>query len=221
MNKNILIIEDDETISLGLKKALSAEGYQVTCAFDGEDGVYLANTELPNLIILDIMMPFMNGFEVIAELRRDGNQVPIIVLSARVETQDKVRGLKLGADDYMEKPFSIDELLARVQRKLDIGRSKNLTFGDFNYNQLTTTLTSISTDTALTLTSKEIKLLDLLIKRDGQIISREKIITSIWGCDYEGTDRTVDNVILGLRKKIGKDHLLTIRGMGYRFMTKL
>ncbi len=218
MNHKILIIEDDENIQLGLKKAFERETYDVVQAFDGEDGVFLAKTENPDLIILDIMMPFMNGFEVISELRSDGSDTPIIVLSARVETQDKVRGLKLGADDYMEKPFALEELLARVYRKIGISIKEEYSFGDCIYSHKVSTLKI--EEKIIDLSGKEIKLLEFLLKRDGQIVSREQIIAAVWGSDYEGTDRTVDNFILGLRKKIGKEHLLTVRGLGYRFVTK-
>ncbi len=218
MNERILIIEDDENIQVGLKKALEQEGFEIVQAFDGEDGVYVAREDRPDLIILDIMMPFMNGFEVIAELRGEGDETPIIVLSARIEVQDKVRGLKLGADDYMEKPFSLDELLARVYRKLRGGQRDEVAFGDCLYNRKTSNL--VKSGETITLSGKEIRLLNFFLKRVGQVISREQIITSIWGYSYEGTGRTVDNFILGLRKKVGKNHLETVRGMGYRFVTK-
>ncbi|MDD0852106.1 response regulator transcription factor [Halobacteriovorax sp. GB3] len=218
MSHKILVIEDDENIQLGLKKALEAESFIVEQAFDGEDGVYLAGTVAPDLIILDIMMPFMNGFEVISELRGEGNEIPIIVLSARVETQDKVRGLKLGADDYMEKPFALEELLARVHRKLGSSIKEEVVFGEFNYSLKTSILRK--SDSAIELSGKEIKLIEFLLKRDGQVVNREQIISAVWGSSYDGTDRTVDNFILGLRKKIEKEHLVTVRGLGYRFMTK-
>lgn len=218
MSHKILIIEDDENIQLGLKKALQAERFQVEQAFDGEEGVYLAKTIAPDLIILDIMMPYMNGFEVISELRRDKELTPIIVLSARIETQDKVRGLKLGADDYMEKPFALEELLARVHRKLNTQIKQEKVFGEFVYDIEKSIL--LQNGEAVELITKEIKLLEFLLKRDGRIVTREQIIGAVWGDDYDGTDRTVDNFVLALRKKIGKDYLMTVRGMGYRFMTK-
>lgn len=218
MSHKILIVEDDENIQLGLKKALEAESFIVEQAFDGEDGVYLAKTVSPDLIILDIMMPFMNGFEVLSELRGEGNQVPIIVLSARVETQDKVRGLKLGADDYIEKPFALEELLARVYRKLGASMKEDILFGEYSYNLKKSTL--YKSGTSIELSGREIRLIEFFLKRDGQVVSREQIISAVWGSSYDGTDRTVDNFILGLRKKIEKKHLVTIRGLGYRFMTK-
>ena len=218
MNKTILIIEDDPHIRLGLNKALQMEGYQVLTANDGEQGLWLAQTESPALIVVDIMMPKMNGFEVIAALRSEGNETPLIVLSARTETQDKVRGLKLGADDYVEKPFALAELLARIERKLGSQTQQQVTFGDFNFDFKTECLSE--NGNTIVLSAKEIKLLQFMLQRVGQIVSREQIISAVWGGDYYGTDRTVDNFILGLRKKIGKVFLTTVRGMGYRFMTQ-
>ncbi|NQZ09914.1 MAG: response regulator transcription factor, partial [Algicola sp.] len=202
MNKTILIIEDDPHIRLGLNKALQMEGYQVLTANDGEQGLWLAQTENPALIVVDIMMPKMNGFEVIAALRSEGNETPLIVLSARTETQDKVRGLKLGADDYVEKPFALAELLERIERKLDSQTQQQVTFGEFNIDFKTECLSE--NGNSIVLSAKEIKLLQFMLQRVGQIVSREQIISAVWGGDYYGTDRTVDNFILGLRKKIGK-----------------
>jgi DNA-binding response OmpR family regulator len=218
MNKTILIIEDDPHIRLGLNKALQMEGYQVLTANDGEQGLWLAKTENPALIVVDIMMPKMNGFEVIAALRSEGNETPLIVLSARVETQDKVRGLKLGADDYVEKPFALAELMARIERRLGTVTQQQVTFGDFHFDFKTECLSE--NGQTIVLSAKEIKLLQFMLQRVGQIVSREQIISAVWGGDYYGTDRTVDNFILGLRKKIGKGFLTTVRGMGYRFMTQ-
>ncbi len=217
MKAKILVVEDDKHIQMGLKKSLELEGYHVEQAFDGEDGAYIARTENPDLIILDIMMPFMNGFEVISDLRGEGIDTPILVLSARTETQDKVRGIRLGADDYIEKPFSIDELLARVERKLNLSMKEEFCFGSFSFNQKTSQLIKDSVE--ISLSSKEIKMLNFFISRKDQVVSRDQIIQGVWGHHYEGTDRTVDNFILGLRKKIGKEHLSTVRGMGYRFVT--
>ena len=119
MTKSILIVEDDKNIQMGLSKSLRKKGFLVYQAFDGEEGVYFAKNNNPDLIILDLMMPFRNGFEVIADLRHDGDQTPILILSAKTRDEDKVRGFKLGADDFVSKPFAIEELLARINRKLD------------------------------------------------------------------------------------------------------
>lgn len=214
----ILIIEDDKIISNGLKQALENEGYQVQCAFDGDMGLYMAKTESPDLVIMDVMMPSMNGFEVTTELRRHGEQVPILILSARTESKDKIRGLDLGADDYISKPFDLDELLARVRRFLKKESQNVDEFGDCQYDW---GLRSLSCKkTAITLSTKERLLLELFLKRKNQIITREQILDNVWGSDYDGTDRTVDNLIVALRKKLGTEHLVTERGLGYRLVTK-
>lgn len=215
----VLIVEDDKVISDGLRQVLEGEGYEVACAFDGEDGLYMVKTEAPDLVILDIMMPNMNGFEVTTEVRRSGDSIPILVLSARTESQDKVRGLDLGADDYMTKPFDLDELLARVRRLLKKQHLENNQFGDFEYSWQDRTLSQHGS--FIQLQSKERLLLEFFLKRSNQIVSREQILDGVWGADYDGTDRTVDNLVVALRKKVGTQHLVTERGLGYRFVTKL
>lgn len=216
----ILVVEDDLVISKGLRLALESEGYEVILAYDGSDGLHKAKTEAPDLVILDIMMPEMNGFEVAMELRRGGDRVPIIVLSARTETADKIRGLDLGADDYVEKPFDLDELLARVRRHL--GRQLELVheFGECRYDWQLKLLQVKATGETVPLTAKERRLLEFFLRRAGQIVSREQVLDGVWGGDYDGTDRTVDNLIVKLRRKVGQDCLLTERGAGYRFVTK-
>ncbi len=216
----IIVIEDDKIISNGLRQALTKEGYDVKCAFDGDSGLYMVKTEKPDLVILDIMMPHMNGFEVTTEVRRLGDSVPIIILSARVETKDKIRGLDLGADDYMTKPFDLDELLARVRRQLRRELENDEDIGELIYSWKNRSLLNPATKEIMTLTSKERVLLEFFLRRKNQIITREQILDGVWGADYDGTDRTVDNVIVSLRKKIGTQFLLTERGLGYRFVTK-
>ena len=215
----VLIVEDDKVISDGLRQALESEGYDVVCAFDGDAGLHMVKTESPDLVILDIMMPNMNGFEVTTEVRRSGDNIPIIVLSARTESQDKVRGLDLGADDYITKPFDLDELLARIRRFIKKQHLENEKFGDFEYNWQDRTLSQ--SEKFVQLQSKERLLLEFFLKRSNQIVSREQILDGVWGSDYEGTDRTVDNLVVSLRKKVGSQHVVTERGLGYRFVTKL
>lgn len=215
----ILIIEDDKIISDGLRQALVSEGYEVSCAFSGDAGLYMVKTQSPNLVILDIMMPNMNGFEVTTEVRRSGDNIPIIVLSARTESLDKVRGLDLGADDYMTKPFDLDELLARIRRLIRREHAENESFGNFEYNWRDRTLSQYGK--FIQLQSKERLLLEFFLKRANQIVSREQILDGVWGADYDGTDRTVDNLVVTLRKKVGSIHVITERGLGYRFVIKL
>lgn len=220
MKESILVIEDDLIISNGLVQALEEEGYQTLVAMDGETGLHMAKTSSPDLLILDIMMPRLNGFEVVTELRRNGDQVPVIVLSARTDSRDKVRGLDLGADDYVAKPFDLDELLARVRRHLGRKTIQDHVFGEFVYEWRTRQLLLAEDRSAIALTAKERKLLEFFLKRDGQILSREQVLDGVWGDDYDGTDRTVDNLVVSLRKKLGSRFLQTERGLGYRFMTK-
>lgn len=215
----ILIIEDDKVISDGLRQVLESEGYEVACAFDGDTGLYMVKTESPDLVILDIMIPNMNGFEVTTEVRRSGDNIPILVLSARTESQDKVRGLDLGADDYLAKPFDIEELLARIRRLIRRQHLENEKFGDFEYNWQDRTLSQA--EKFVQLQSKERLLLEFFLRRANQIVNREQILDSVWGADYGGTDRTVDNLVVALRKKVGSQHVVTERGLGYRFVTKL
>jgi two-component system response regulator MprA len=219
MNHRILIVEDDKILSDGLKQAMEEEGHEVLIAMDGETGLYMAQTTQPDLLILDIMMPHLNGFEVITELRRGGDNVPVIVLSARTDSKDKVRGLDLGADDYVSKPFDLDELLARVRRHFGRRTANDQIFGSLIYEWKTRQLLSGTERHQVTLTAKERKLLEFFLKREGQIVSREQVLDGVWG-DYDGTDRTVDNLIVSLRKKVGSEYLLTERGLGYRFVTK-
>ena len=216
----ILIIEDDKVIGQGLVQALSHEGYEVNWATNGQEGLNRLKSFQPNLIILDIMMPQLNGFEVIAEIRRVGNTIPILVLSARTDSFDKVRGLDLGADDYLTKPFNLDELFARVRKQLKKTVAKEYLFGDFKFDQEKRLLTNTTTAEVVSLNSKELKLLELFMRREGQILTREIILDQVWGDNYDGTDRTVDNLIVSLRKKLNNLHILTERSLGYRFVTK-
>lgn len=213
----ILIIEDDRIIADGLKQAMEMEGHTVIAAYDGYDGLYAAKNENPDLLILDIMMPEINGFEVITELRRETNPVPIIVLSARTQSTDKVRGLDLGADDYMCKPFDLNELLARVRRFIDKGKKRVQLFGQFKYDWETQQLSN-KAGKPIVLSTKERKILEFFLNRPNRIVSREMLLDGVWSSEYDGTDRTVDNMIVSLRKKLGSKYLITERGVGYRFM---
>lgn len=216
----ILIVEDEKTIAVGLKRGLVAEGFEVIMAFDGEDGLYALQNESPDLAIVDLMMPLMNGFELTAEIRRLGINTPLIVLSARSESKDKVRALGLGADDYVTKPFDYDELLARIKRRLGASQCAKTEFGGFIYEWEKQSLFNVTSKSTVALNQRETKLLEFFLKRVDRPLTREQILNAVWGEDYEGTDRTVDNFVVMLRKKIGADHILTVRGGGYRFVTK-
>jgi two-component system response regulator MprA len=218
--KKVLIVEDDKSLSSGLALAVKGQGLSCIQAFDGEDGLHKARKMDPSLVILDIMMPHLNGFEVISELRREGFAQPILVLSARAATADKVRGLDLGADDYLTKPFELEEFLARVRRLLKVAPLGRCNIGDCHYDFDKRILYGKSED-RIALTPKELCLLEYFLKRDERLVSRESVLNAVWGDNYEGTDRTIDNLVVSLRKKIGESHIETIRGQGYRFVTKL
>jgi len=224
--QRVLVVEDDASIMLGLSINLEKEGYVVLRAEDGERGLELARRERPDLLILDIMLPRMNGFQVLQTARREGLNMPIIVLSARTGEMDKVTGLELGAEDYVAKPFSLAELLARVRAALRRGprpteapRSVH-TFGDARVDVPARTVSRRGEPVEMTAT--EFDLLVCLIEARGVALSRESIFARVWGPNHHGTPRTIDNFIQQLRTKLEPDpqrprHLVTVRGVGYRF----
>lgn len=225
--KLILVVEDDASISLGLRMNLEAEGHSVQVADDGEAGLALARELIPDLVILDIMLPRLNGLEVLRSLRQEGSTVPIIMLSARGAEMDKVIGLELGAEDYITKPFSLAELLARVKavlRRDAMSRpavSKQLVrFGDVEVHHETRQV--LRDGQPVELTATEFDVLWCLVDAAGRVMSREKILAHVWGPAHHGTVRTIDNFLLQLRNKLEPDpqdpkYLLTVRGVGYRF----
>ncbi len=215
--KKILVVEDDNSLAQGLLMAVRSQGWDAMRACDGEQALDMVRQSKPDLIILDIMMPRANGFEVVTELRRQGFAIPILVLSARNETRDKVRGLDLGADDYLTKPFEFDELMARVRRLLRLSPLGEVRFGNLTFD-LDKKLLLDGEGTRVSLVPKEILLLEYFLRSEGRIITRDMILNAIWGDDYDGTDRTVDNLIVSLRKKIGGTCIETVRGQGYRFV---
>jgi len=224
--ESILIVEDDPSIGRGLWQNLKFEGYSVQVATDGESGLRLAVDNKPDLILLDVMLPRLNGFEVLRELRRLEIAVPVIMLTAKGEEVDKVRGLDLGADDYMTKPFSLAELLARVRtalrrkRQLE-GKVERACFGAVEVDFVARTVTLGGKPVAMT--TRELDLLRLFITCAGQALAREEIVRRVWGYDYGGTDRTLDNFVSRLRQKLEPDQdrprfFQTVRGIGYRFV---
>lgn len=231
--QRILVIEDDPSIALGLRMNLEAEGYEVVLADDGELGVAKAQAEHFDLILLDIMLPKQNGYEVLMAMRNNRMRTPVLVLSARSTEIDKVMGLELGAEDYITKPFSVAELLARVRVALrrgprPDGDGKGSTsqvqawrFGDVEVNPATR---EVKKDGGLVdVTAKEFDVLAALIQAKGRVLSRQQIFDSVWGPNHHGTPRTIDNFVAQLRSKLEKDpqnpaHLMTVRGVGYRFV---
>lgn len=221
--ERILVVEDDPSIARGLASNLEFEGFTVQVAKDGAAALELAMARAPDLMVLDVMLPRMNGFEVLREVRRLGIECAVIMLTAKAEEVDKVRGLDLGADDYVTKPFGLAELLARIRAVLrrhgtgDVPKVVNV--GRAEIDLVARQLRVNGADVSCT--RKEMDLIELLIVRRGEALSREEIVTRVWGYDYEGTDRTLDNFVSRLRRKIEEDpshprHLLTVRGIGYR-----
>jgi two-component system, OmpR family, alkaline phosphatase synthesis response regulator PhoP len=222
----ILIVEDDESITLGLQMNLEAEGYSVVVAKDGEDGLARAKAERFDLLVLDVMLPRMNGFELIRSLRAGGETLPVIMLSARGEEMDKVMGLELGAEDYITKPFGLAELLARVKavlRRDGIVKRRGeqlLRAADLEVNPRTR---EVRRDGALVeLTATEFDVLWCLIEASDRALTREEVLLKVWGPGHHVTLRTIDNFVLQLRSKLEADpteprHLVTVRGVGYRF----
>jgi two-component system phosphate regulon response regulator PhoB len=219
----ILIVEDDRDIAEMVEYNLREEGYETTLALNGEDGVGLAKRHSPDLIVLDIMLPVMDGFEVCRTLKADERtaDIPIVILSAKSQETDKVVGLELGADDYVTKPFSPRELIARIRAVLRRGRgprsSGRIVAGDIVVDSARYKATVGGEELSLTLA--EFKLLELLARQPGVVLSRDRILEGISGYDAVVCDRTVDAHIKSLRRKLGKakDYIETIRGAGYRF----
>ena len=226
MADRILVIEDDRAILDGLRTALSAEGYEVECAQDGSTGLARARATAPALLILDVMLPGMSGFEVAKRLRDEGYATPILLLTARGEEDDRVLGLELGADDYVTKPFSLRELLARVRsmlrrtRPAPAKRTQLFEFGDVSVDFKRQAVKKAGRPVELS--AREYRILAYFIDHAGEMLSREQLLREIWGYDAFPTTRTVDNHILRLRKKIEDEpesprHILTQRGAGYLF----
>lgn len=219
----ILVVEDDLSILTGVSMNLRYEGYEVLQAQDGERGLEMAVTDAPDLIVLDVMMPRVNGYEVLRELRSRGVRTPVLVLSAKGMERDKVLGLDLGADDYVVKPFGVAELMARVKavlRRRWGNDGEVIRFGDVAVNLGTRAVTR--SQTPVDLTAQEFKLLAHLVSNPGRTFSREELLSGAWGFDYEGTPRTVDTFVRQLRQKLEPDpeeprFILTARGLGYRF----
>ena len=227
MDDEILVVEDDQNLLATLKYNLLKEGYRVITASDGAQAIEIARSEKPELIVLDVMLPKLSGFEVCRILRKD-TTIPILMLTAKTEEVDKIVGLEIGADDYMTKPFSMRELLARVRamlRRADM--SKPHPASEQNYLKTGDLEIDIGRHRAfcrsvpLDLTPKEYDLLVFLAKNKGFVFSREQLLEKVWGYDYAGDTRTVDVHIRWLRQKIEADptrprNILTVRGAGYK-----
>jgi two-component system alkaline phosphatase synthesis response regulator PhoP len=220
----ILIIDDEAEMVRGLGDNLRFDGYQTIGATNGADGLRLALSEAPDLILLDVMMPQMSGWDVCRELRRKGIDVPVIMLTARGEEVDRVLGLELGADDYVTKPFSLRELLARVRAVLrrpgPRQKAEALAFGDVRLHLRGRQVFKAGREVRLT--RKEFDLLRYLVEHPGEVLTRDRLLEEVWGYERFPTTRTVDAHVLRLRQKFEPDperpaYILTVHGQGYRF----
>ncbi len=223
--KTILIVEDDEALMLGLEENLTVAGYRVLKATSGPEGLKLALDRKPDLVLLDVMLPGASGYDVCRSLREKKVFIPVIMLTARKDEFDKLVGFDMGADDYVTKPFSIKELLARVKavlarREQPATGQEQYRFGDCVLDTPSRTLTLRGKDVPLTRT--EFDLLAYLLANEGKSLSRETLLRDVWGMEYYGTQRSLDTFVAMLRAKIEKNpksprHILTVHGVGYKF----
>jgi DNA-binding response OmpR family regulator len=231
--KHILVVEDEEHLAFGIKYNLEAEGYNVTTTIDGPSALKVIeeNPEVVDLVILDLMLPGMSGYAVCEALRQKGSDVPVLILSARTLVEDRVRGYDVGADQYLQKPFELEELLS-MTRNLIARRSKSnpgpgkeigpvFVFGRAEVNFDTFNVTVAGEQVRLTHT--EMKLLRYFVENEGSVVTRAELLEHVWGMSHMPTTRTVDNFIVNLRKYFEEDaanpkHFLSVRGAGYRFV---
>ncbi len=233
--KHILVVEDESHLAIGIKYNLTAEGYKVTAVGDGPAALQELeeHPEAVDLVILDLMLPGMSGYAVCERLREQGNMVPVLILSARTLSEDRIRGFEVGADQYLQKPFDLDELLSRVRNLLARHKQRaatqqtervvdsELIFGEARIN-FDTHQVSVG-DKQLRLTYMELKLLRHFAEHEGVVLSRNNLLENVWGLSTSPTTRTVDNFVMRLRKYFEKDpsqpqHFLSVRGAGYRFV---
>jgi DNA-binding response OmpR family regulator len=223
----ILIVEDEPQMRMGLKDNFEFEGYGVQFAEDGQQGLEAIHSNTYDLIILDVMLPKMSGFDLLKKIRSEGYDTPVIMLTAKGEEIDRVLGLELGADDYVTKPFSLRELLARVKailrrhQKIDQNELQEFTIGNLKVNFAS--YEASAGGNAVPMTHKEFEILKYFLDHKEKTVSRDDLLRDVWGYDTEITSRTVDNFILKLRQKIELDpskpkYILTVHGVGYKFI---
>lgn len=226
---SVLLVEDEENLHDALRLNLELEGYEITSAYDGHEALKKVEDEYFDLIIMDVMLPGVDGITVIESIRLQNNEVPILILSAKNTSADRVAGLKKGADDYLTKPFNLEELLLRVQKLID--KNKKLqdkdTVGDtytFGKNTIDFRAQEVLTRSGerLQISKKEVMLLKLLIENKNEVVPREKILQSVWGYNVYPTTRTIDNFILNFRKYFEEDsrnpqYFHSVRGVGYKY----
>lgn len=227
MNTKILIVEDDPHILLGLNELLRSEGFEVVSCDRGDVAVEAVLEHKPSLVVLDVMLPGKSGYDICRELRGKKFSMPILMLTAKGQELDKVVGLNLGADDYVTKPFGVRELLARIQALLRRGGSTGSSMTDdqpFEIGSATINPKTFEIQRGKkteSLTARELKVLQLFHAHPGEVMSRDRLLNEVWGYNYYGTTRTLDQVIVQLRKKLGDNgdtpkHLLTVHGVGYK-----
>jgi DNA-binding response OmpR family regulator len=224
--KRILIVEDDPAILIGLKESLLEEHFEVLTASDGEEGYQKGKKENIDLIILDLMLPTKNGIEICKDLRLNGVSVPILMLTSKKEEMDKVLGLEIGADDYVTKPFSIRELIARIKALLRRNSEMKKELEEYSFDNVMLDFKkqeAYKNNNSLDLSTTEYNLLKYFIQFEGEVVTRHQLLDDVWGYDNFPTTRTVDNFILNIRKKIEDDpsqpkHLLTVHKAGYKFV---
>ena len=226
MKAKVLIVEDDPHILLGLEEVLKSEGYEIASCSRGDEAVAAIAKFQPALIVLDVMLPGTSGYDICKQLRAKKVLTPILMLTAKGQEIDKVIGLDLGADDYVTKPFGVRELLARIQALLRRGGGPARTAVQSSFQIGTATIDPKTFQlkrgrTVMELTAKEVKLLQVFHAHAGEVLSRDKLLNEVWGYNYYGTTRTLDQVIVQLRKKLGDTgdepkHIITVHGVGYK-----
>ena len=223
--EKILIIEDDKAILGGLERNLRFEGFDVVTASDGEKGLEIAVDGEQDLIVLDIMLPKVSGFEICRLLKQNKIDTPVIILSAKGRESDKIKGLDLGADDYISKPFSVRELIARINAVLRRKRRDENKYEEYAFGNVVIDFRGQSVrrkKKRIDMSAREFKLLRHLVENEGKVLDRNTILNHVWGYDYYGTARTVDNFINRLRQKVEQDpnnpkFIITVFGIGYKF----
>ncbi len=228
-SKRILLVEDEEHLLKTIQLNLELEGYAVKTAITGMEALKVFRNNSFDLVVLDVMLPEMNGYDVCEAIRKENTQIPILFLTAKGAGNERIQGLKLGADDYLTKPFNLEELLLRIQillkRNFFEKKEKTVevfTFGENEINFVSYEIKGVNQQKVL-ITKREIALLKLLIERKGQVVPREDILDEVWGIDVYPSSRTIDNYILAFRKYFEKNqkeplHFLSIRGVGYKFL---
>lgn len=213
----ILIAEDESRIAAFVEKGLRANGFATTICPDGGTALALATSSDYDLLILDIGLPTLDGFTVLRRLREAKSQLPVIILTARDSVSDTVAGLEGGADDYMPKPFRFDELLARVRLRLRTDRTAEITVLEYGTLSLDLRTRRASVDgRTVDLSAREFALAEVFLRNSGQVLSREQLLSHVWGYDFDPTSNVVDVYVRYLRKKLGAERISTVRGMGYR-----